>query len=426
MKNVLGEIKKIITQNSSISEKDFNELLRKYRLNGDEIEELTDFLIMNGIKITKEDTEKNSKDNSLDSLKVSKKELEEMEEISTEELNNIDKIDISEVFTTNASSVRLYLHDINKIPLLTDEEEKELAIRIENGDEEAKKKMINSNLRLVVSIAKKYADRGVEFLDLVQEGNTGLMKAVDKFDVSKGFKFSTYATWWIRQSITRNIADFSRAIRVPVHLHEVLLKINRIEKTYEAEHSGESISDEELAAQVFTDRRNLNKYIKIKQTPKHIKRRTSFYKHAKVKPLLKDSVMKRLYAVKLREDIKKLEDIRSQLNMISVASLDTPIGEDKDTFLLDMIPDEKTTEDILANSFAHETIMEVIDLTFGEDPRAKDILIKRFGLDGQGTRTLQELGNEYNITRERVRQIEAKALRKLRHPSRSKKLKHLL
>ena len=426
MKKALEEIKNFLSQNGSISEKAFNELLHKYKLNGDEIEEITDFLIMNGIKITKEDTEKKSKDNSLDDLKVSKKDLEEIEEISAEELNNVDKIDISAVFTTNASAIRLYLHDISKIPLLTEEEEKELATKVANGDEEAKKKMIDANLRLVVSIAKKYADRGVEFLDLVQEGNIGLMKAVDRFDVTRGFKFSTYATWWIRQSITRNIADFSRSIRIPVHLHEVLLRLNRIEKTYESEHGGKSISDEELAAVAFTDRRKLNKYIKVKQAPKHIKRRTSFYDNVKVKPLSSKPMAKRIYAAKLREDIKKLEDIRHQLNTVSVASLDTPIGEDKDTFLIDMIPDEKTTEDILANSIAHEKIMEVLDLAFEDDPRAKDILIKRFGLDGQGPRTLQEIGQEYHITRERVRQIEAKALRKLRHPSKSKKLKHLL
>jgi len=269
--------------------------------------------------------------------------------------------------------VRMYLKEIGKIPLLSTEEEIELAMRMENGDEEAKRKLAEANLRLVVSIAKKYVGRGMLFLDLIQEGNLGLMKAVEKFEYKKGFKFSTYATWWIRQAITRAIADQARTIRIPVHMVETINKLVRIQRQLVME-LGRDPTPEEIAVEMEMDVEKVREIMKIAQEP---------------------------------------------------VSLETPIGEEEDSHLGDFIPDEEILAPADAATFTmlKEQLMEVLDsLT----PREQKVLKLRFGLEDGRARTLEEVGKEFDVTRERIRQIEAKALRKLRHPSRSKKLKDFL
>ncbi|SHI01738.1 RNA polymerase primary sigma factor [Clostridium collagenovorans DSM 3089] len=269
--------------------------------------------------------------------------------------------------------VRMYLKEIGKVPLLSSEEEIELANRIEQGDEYAKKKLAEANLRLVVSIAKRYVGRGMLFLDLIQEGNLGLIKAVEKFDYRKGFKFSTYATWWIRQAITRAIADQARTIRIPVHMVETINKLIRVSRQL-LQELGREPQPEEIA--------------KIMEMP----------------------------VEKVREIMKIAQE---------PVSLETPIGEEEDSHLGDFIPDDDAPAPAEAAAFTmlKEQLINVLDTL---TPREEKVLRLRFGLDDGRARTLEEVGKEFNVTRERIRQIEAKALRKLRHPSRSKKLKDYL
>ena len=269
--------------------------------------------------------------------------------------------------------VRMYLKEIGKVPLLTAEEEIEIAKQLEAGDETAKQKLAEANLRLVVSIAKRYVGRGMLFLDLIQEGNLGLIKAVEKFDYRKGFKFSTYATWWIRQAITRAIADQARTIRIPVHMVETINKLIRVSRQLLQEY-GREPTPEEIAKEMNISEAKVREIIKIAQEP---------------------------------------------------VSLETPIGEEEDSHLGDFIPDEDAPAPAEAASFAlmKEQLTEVLDTL---TPREEKVLRLRFGLDDGHQRTLEEVGKEFNVTRERIRQIEAKALRKLRHPSRSKKLKDYL
>lgn len=269
--------------------------------------------------------------------------------------------------------VRMYLKEIGKVPLLSPEEEIELANRIENGDQAAKKKLAEANLRLVVSIAKRYVGRGMLFLDLIQEGNLGLIKAVEKFDYRKGFKFSTYATWWIRQAITRAIADQARTIRIPVHMVETINKLIRVSRQLLQELGREPLPEE---------------VAKIMDMP----------------------------VDKVREIMKIAQE---------PVSLETPIGEEEDSHLGDFIPDDEAPAPAEAAAFTmlKEQLINVLDTL---TPREEKVLRLRFGLDDGRARTLEEVGKEFNVTRERIRQIEAKALRKLRHPSRSKKLKDYL
>jgi RNA polymerase primary sigma factor len=269
--------------------------------------------------------------------------------------------------------VRMYLKEIGKVPLLSAEEEIELAKRMEEGDEEAKKRLSEANLRLVVSIAKRYVGRGMLFLDLIQEGNLGLIKAVEKFDYSKGYKFSTYATWWIRQAITRAIADQARTIRIPVHMVETINKLIRVSRQLLQELGRDPLPDE-LAREMQMPVEKVREIMKIAQEP---------------------------------------------------VSLETPIGEEEDSHLGDFIPDDDmpAPSDAAAFALLKEQLMEVLDTL---TDREEKVLRLRFGLDDGRARTLEEVGKEFNVTRERIRQIEAKALRKLRHPSRSKKLKDYL
>lgn len=298
------------------------------------------------------------------------------EEISEEEELDVDveTIDLTVPDGINIEDpVRMYLKEIGKVPLLSSEEEIELAKRMELGDENAKKRLAEANLRLVVSIAKRYVGRGMQFLDLIQEGNLGLIKAVEKYDYSKGFKFSTYATWWIRQAITRSIADQARTIRIPVHMVETINRLIRTSRQL-LQELGREPYPEEVAEKMDMPVERVREIMKISQDP---------------------------------------------------VSLETPIGEEEDSHLGDFIQDEHVLVPVDAATFTllHEQLMEVLD-TLTE--REQKVLRLRFGLDDGRPRTLEEVGKEFNVTRERIRQIEAKALRKLRHPSRSKKLKDYL
>ena len=269
--------------------------------------------------------------------------------------------------------VRMYLKEIGKVPLLSADEETELAKRMEEGDEDAKKKLAEANLRLVVSIAKRYVGRGMLFLDLIQEGNLGLIKAVEKFDYRKGYKFSTYATWWIRQAITRSIADQARTIRIPVHMVETINKLIRVSRQL-LQTYGREPSPEEIAEEMDIPVERVREILKISQEP---------------------------------------------------VSLETPIGEEEDSHLGDFIQDENVP--VPADAAAFTLLKEQLDEVLGTlTEREQKVLRLRFGLDDSRARTLEEVGKEFNVTRERIRQIEAKALRKLRHPSRSRKLKDYL
>ncbi|ANU45274.1 RNA polymerase sigma factor RpoD [Enterocloster clostridioformis] len=300
--------------------------------------------------------------------------IEEEMELDEEEEIDMEHLDLSVPEGVSLEDpVRMYLKEIGKIPLLGMEDEVELAKKMELGDPEARKRLAESNLRLVVSIAKRYVGRGMQFLDLIQEGNLGLIKAVERFDYTKGYKFSTYATWWIRQAITRAIADQARTIRIPVHMVET---INRLVRTSRQllQELGREPTTEEIAARLDLPVERVSEIMKMSQEP---------------------------------------------------VSLETPIGEEEDSHLGDFIQDDNVLvpQDAAAFTLLHEQLMEVL-LTLTE--REQKVLRLRFGLDDGRPRTLEEVGKQFNVTRERIRQIEAKALRKLRHPSRSKKLKDYL
>ena len=330
-----------------LDNKDIEEQLSDIELDQEQIDKVYDYLESQGIDVVSniELEEENPEDKELD-LTIAENSI------------NID------------DHVRMYLKEIGKVALLSGDEEIELAKRIENGDEEAKRRLAEANLRLVVSIAKKYVGRGMLFLDLIQEGNLGLLKAVEKFDYRKGYKFSTYATWWIRQAITRAIADQARTIRIPVHMVETINKLIRVSRQL-LQELGREPTDDELAAEMQMPVEKVRETRKIAQEP---------------------------------------------------VSLETPIGEEEDSHLGDFIPDDDipAPADAAAFSLLKEQLNEVLN-TLNE--RERDVLRLRFGLVDGKARTLEEVGSQFNVTRERIRQIEAKALRKLRHPSRSKKLK---
>ncbi len=344
------------------------ELLNELNLDADATDKFYDQLEQAGIEIdiSPDDIPLVLDDDLLPELD----DLSDVEEVTPADIEDTDALIDS--FATD-DPVRMYLKEIGKIPLLTPEEELELAKRMSEGDEEAKRRMTEANLRLVVSIAKRYVGRGMLFLDLIQEGNLGLIKAVEKFDYTKGYKFSTYATWWIRQAITRAIADQARTIRIPVHMVETINKTIRVSRQL-LQELGHDPSAEEIAAEMDMPVEKVRDILKIAQEP---------------------------------------------------VSLETPIGEEEDSHLGDFIPDEDASEPSEAASFSllREQLEEVLDTLA---PREKKVLELRFGLVDGRTRTLEEVGKEFNVTRERIRQIEAKALRKLRHPSRSKKLKDFL
>lgn len=338
-------------KDGKLTYEEIGDAFEKVQIDSDDIDELYKLFEKKGIYLV---DKKNSKDDE-DEVDVTKEDLSVPKGVTVDD------------------PVRMYLKEIGKISLLTADEEVEIAKRMEAGDEFAKKELAEANLRLVVSIAKRYVGRGMSFLDLIQEGNLGLMKAVDKFDYTKGFKFSTYATWWIRQAITRAIADQARTIRIPVHMVETINKLVRVQRQL-VQDLGRDPLPEEIAAEMNLDVERVREIQKIAQEP---------------------------------------------------VSLETPIGEEEDSHLGDFIPDDEilSPQDAATFTLLKEQLNTVLE-TLTE--REKKVLTLRFGLDDGRARTLEEVGKEFDVTRERIRQIEAKALRKLRHPSRSKKLKDYL
>ncbi|MBR5265588.1 MAG: RNA polymerase sigma factor RpoD [Clostridia bacterium] len=354
-------------QKNKITMKDVNIVIDELGLNGDQQDELFDNLEKLGIEVSLEDT-----DFYEDIVTVEEVDAEELMKIEDEEEEILDTDFLVDGLPLD-DPVRMYLKEIGKVDLLSMDEEIKLAERILEGDEKAKKRLSEANLRLVVSIAKRYVGRGMLFLDLIQEGNLGLIKAVEKFDYTKGFKFSTYATWWIRQAITRAIADQARTIRIPVHMVETINKVIRVSRQL-LQELGHDPSPEEIAEEMNMPVNKVREILKIAQEP---------------------------------------------------VSLETPIGEEEDSHLGDFIPDNDAPEpsEVASFSLLKEQLVEVLSTL---TPREEKVLRLRFGIEDGRTRTLEEVGKEFNVTRERIRQIEAKALRKLRHPSRSKKLKDFL
>lgn len=358
LKDLLAVAKK---KKNTLEYQEINDFFHDMQLDAEKFEKILDFLEANNIDVLRITADDDSDDDIL-------LEVEEDEEIE------VEKIDLSVPDGVSIEDpVRMYLKEIGKVPLLSAEEEIELAKRMELGDAEAKKRLAEANLRLVVSIAKRYVGRGMLFLDLIQEGNLGLIKAVEKFDYRKGYKFSTYATWWIRQAITRAIADQARTIRIPVHMVETINKLIRVSRQL-LQELGREPSPEEIAAEMNMPVERVREILKISQEP---------------------------------------------------VSLETPIGEEEDSHLGDFIQDENVP--VPADAAAFTLLKEQLEEVLGTlTEREQKVLTLRFGLEDGRARTLEEVGKEFNVTRERIRQIEAKALRKLRHPSRSRKLKDYL
>lgn len=371
IKDKQAKVKKLIakgTKSGMLTYKEVADALQDIDLSTEEIDEIYSMLEDIDIEILGDKDE---------DILLEKDDLDEEEDVDevddkVDEEDRSKDLDVPKGISVD-DPVRMYLKEIGKIPLLTGEEEIELAKRMEAGDEAAKRHLAEANLRLVVSIAKRYVGRGMLFLDLIQEGNLGLMKAVEKFEYRKGFKFSTYATWWIRQAITRAIADQARTIRIPVHMVETINKLVRIQRQL-VQELGRDPTPEEIGKEMDLDVERVREIMKIAQEP---------------------------------------------------VSLETPIGEEEDSHLGDFIPDE----DVVAPAEAATFTMlreQLIDVLHTLTEREQKVLRLRFGLDDGRARTLEEVGKEFEVTRERIRQIEAKALRKLRHPSRSKKLKDFL
>lgn len=350
-KDVLKELLEHGKQKGQLTTKEINDALEELDFDVERVEKLYDTLESMNVEIVEDFT-----DEGIEELKN-----EDLESSLASEGISID------------DPVKVYLKEIGRVPLLTPEEEIDLATRMEQGDEEARKRLAEANLRLVVSIAKRYVGRGMQFLDLIQEGNLGLIKAVEKFDHTKGFKFSTYATWWIRQAITRAIADQARTIRIPVHMVETINKVKKV--TSQLLHkNGHDPSADEIAAELDMPVDKVREIMRVAQEP---------------------------------------------------VSLETPIGEEEDSHLGDFIPDDDAPAP--AEAASHTLLKEQLsDVLSTLTPREEKVLRLRFGLEDGRSRTLEEVGKEFNVTRERIRQIEAKALRKLRHPSRSKRLKDFL
>ncbi len=365
-KQIIRELIETGKKKGKLSQKELSAVAEELEMNSDEIEKLYDALENHGIELPLEEfiADIPTEDEFLEDAP---EDLGDIEEIPEEEL--ADSASLLEGLSID-DHVRIYLKEIGKVDLLSPEEEIELADRMAQGDKEAKERLSAANLRLVVSIAKRYVGRGMLFLDLIQEGNLGLLKAVEKFDHTKGYKFSTYATWWIRQAITRAIADQARTIRIPVHMVETINKVIRVSRQL-LQELGHDPSPEEIAEEMQLPVAKVREILKIAQEP---------------------------------------------------VSLETPIGEEEDSHLGDFIPAENAQEPAEAATVTllREKLVEVLGTL---SPREEKVLRLRFGIEDGRTRTLEEVGKEFNVTRERIRQIEAKALRKLRHPSRAKLLK---
>jgi len=364
LKATLKELTDLGREKGMLTYREIENAFEKFDITPEQIEKVYETLEKMGIEVVAD----NIDDEDFEDFQFNEEDVDV--DVDVEE--DLDDLSLPEGIGID-DPVRMYLKEIGKIPLLQGDEEIELAKRMEQGDEEAKKRLAEANLRLVVSIAKRYVGRGMLFLDLIQEGNLGLIKAVEKFDYRKGFKFSTYATWWIRQAITRAIADQARTIRIPVHMVETINKLIRVSRQL-VQELGRDPTPEEIAKEMGMSEEKVREIMKISQEP---------------------------------------------------VSLETPIGEEEDSHLGDFIPDEDAPApaESAAYTLLKEQLMDVLDTL---TPREEKVLRLRFGLDDGRARTLEEVGREFNVTRERIRQIEAKALRKLRHPSRSKKLKDFL
>ena len=350
-KQVLKELLESGKQKGRLTTKEISDALEELDYDEEQVDKLYDTFEAYNIEIVEDDGGES----------IAPASNEELESVLSADGISID------------DPVKVYLKEIGRVPLLSAEEEVELAIRMSEGDVAAKKRLSEANLRLVVSIAKRYVGRGMQFLDLIQEGNLGLIKAVEKFDHTKGFKFSTYATWWIRQAITRAIADQARTIRIPVHMVETINKVKKVNSQLLHEN-GHEPTNEQIAEKLEMPVEKVREIMRVAQEP---------------------------------------------------VSLETPIGEEEDSHLGDFIPDEDAPapSDVASHTMLKEQLAEVLSTL---TPREEKVLRLRFGLEDGRSRTLEEVGKEFNVTRERIRQIEAKALRKLRHPSRSKKLKDFL
>ncbi len=356
-KTILKELTELGKSKGNLTNDEIIEALGEIEFKPEEIEKLYDTLEQQGIEIIED---------------IENINFDDITELEGEVKKENGIVESSEALSID-DPVKVYLKEIGRVPLLTPEEEVELAIKIAEGDMQAKKRLSEANLRLVVSIAKRYLGRGMQFLDLIQEGNLGLIKAVEKFDYTKGFKFSTYATWWIRQAITRAIADQARTIRIPVHMVETINKVKKV-GTQILHEKGHEPTSEEIAEKLEISVDKVREIVRVAQEP---------------------------------------------------VSLETPIGEEEDSHLGDFIPDSDTPAP--ADEASHALLKEQLDEVLATlTPREAKVLRLRFGLEDGKSRTLEEVGSEFKVTRERIRQIEAKALRKLRHPSRSKKLKDYL
>ena len=352
-KAVVKELLELGKQKGQLNNQDILDAIGEIDFDPEQLEKLYDNLEQQGIEI-----------------------VEDMGDIKIDDIDLGDGKDsdfVADGAVTVDDPVKVYLKEIGRVPLLSSEEEIDLAIRIANGDVQAKQRLSEANLRLVVSIAKRYLGRGMQFLDLIQEGNLGLIKAVDKFDYTKGFKFSTYATWWIRQAITRAIADQARTIRIPVHMVEAINKVKKVQSQL-LHQNGHEPTPDEIADELDLPVDKVREIMRVAQEP---------------------------------------------------VSLETPIGEEEDSHLGDFIPDDgaPAPADAASHTMLREQLSDVLSTL---TPREEKVLRLRFGLEDGRSRTLEEVGKEFNVTRERIRQIEAKALRKLRHPSRSRKLKDYL
>ena len=356
-KTILKELTELGKSKGNLTNDEIIEALGEIEFKPEEIEKLYDTLEQQGIEIIED---------------IENINFDDITELEGEVKKENGIVESSEALSID-DPVKVYLKEIGRVPLLTPEEEVELAIKIAEGDMQAKKRLSEANLRLVVSIAKRYLGRGMQFLDLIQEGNLGLIKAVEKFDYTKGFKFSTYATWWIRQAITRASADQARTIRIPVHMVETINKVKKV-GTQILHEKGHEPTSEEIAEKLEISVDKVREIVRVAQEP---------------------------------------------------VSLETPIGEEEDSHLGDFIPDSDTPAP--ADEASHALLKEQLDEVLATlTPREAKVLRLRFGLEDGKSRTLEEVGSEFKVTRERIRQIEAKALRKLRHPSRSKKLKDYL
>ena len=357
-RSILKELIDLGKQKGSITNQDILDAIGELDFEPEKLEKLYDAIEAQGIEIVED---------------MGEIKIDEIELSYEESKDDNSGTQSSEQSVTIDDPVKVYLKEIGRVPLLTSEEEVELAIRISDGDVQAKQRLSEANLRLVVSIAKRYLGRGMQFLDLIQEGNLGLIKAVEKFDYTKGFKFSTYATWWIRQAITRAIADQARTIRIPVHMVETINKVKKVQSQL-LHQNGHEPSPDEIAEEIDMPVDKVREIMRVAQEP---------------------------------------------------VSLETPIGEEEDSHLGDFIPDNDAPApaDAASHTMLREQLSDVLSTL---TPREEKVLRLRFGLEDGRSRTLEEVGKEFNVTRERIRQIEAKALRKLRHPSRSRKLKDYL